>query len=282
MGQVPDSASVSFPREQPTVVRTVHDFARCKTERRKISMVTAYDAWSARLVAQSTVDALLVGDSAAMVIHGHATTLTATMSQMAMHTRAVVRGAGNKFVIADLPFLSYRKGIALAMTAVGRLMVAGARAVKLEGVDGHETVISYIIESGVPVMGHIGLTPQSMHRLGGFRIQGQTETDAARLLDQARRLEDLGCFAIVLECVPAALSCRITSALAIPTIGIGAGAGTDGQVIVLHDLLGLGTGRTPRFVRQYLDGDHLLTSALNAYDDDVKRAQFPGPEESYS
>lgn len=260
----------------------VQDFARFKAERRKISIVTAYDAWSAHLVARSNVDALLVGDSVAMVVHGHTTTLAATVGHMALHTRAVARAAGGKFVIADLPFLSFRKGIAAAMGAVGRLMVAGAQAVKLEGVDGHARVIRHIIESGVPVMGHIGLTPQSVNRFGGFRVQGRTNPDAARLLAQAQRLEELGCFALVLECVPAEVACRITSALAIPTIGIGAGAATDGQVLVLHDLLGLSTGRTPRFVRRYLEGDGLLTSALNAYDEDVKRLQFPGPGESYS
>ena len=282
MRQVPEPAPASLPDEQPPLVRSVHDFARFKATRRKISIVTAYDAWSAHIVARSNVDAILVGDSAGMVIHGHPTTLAVTVADMAMHTRAVAHAAGGKFVVADLPFLSFRKGIAAAMRAVGRLVVAGAQAVKLEGVDGHERVIDHIIESGVPVMGHIGLTPQSMHQLGGFRVQGRTETDAARLLRQAQKLEELGCFAIVLECVPAQLACRISSTLAIPTIGIGAGAGTDGQVLVLQDLLGLGTGRTPRFVRRYLDGACLLTNALNAYDDDVKRTQFPAAEESYS
>jgi 3-methyl-2-oxobutanoate hydroxymethyltransferase len=263
-------------------MRQVPDFARFKAERRKISIVTAYDAWSAHLVAQSNVDAILVGDSAAMVMHGHPNTLAATVPQMAMHTRAVAGAAAGKFVIADLPFLSFRKGLAPAMRAVGSLAVAGAHAVKLEGVDGHERVIRHIVESGVPVMGHIGLTPQSVNGLGGFLVQGRSEAGAARLFDQAQKLEQLGCFAVVLECVPAALACRITSALGIPTIGIGAGAGTDGQVLVLQDLLGLGTTDMPRFVRRYLDGAQLVTNALNAFDEDVKGAQFPGPEESYS
>lgn len=261
---------------------SVHDFARFKAERRKISIVTAYDAWSAHLVAQSSVDAILVGDSAAMVVHGQPTTLAATVPLMAMHTRAVARGAGGKFVIADLPFLSFRKGLAPAMRAVGRLVVAGAQAVKLEGVNGHERVIRQIVCSGVPVMGHVGLTPQAVNAMGGFRVQGRHEADAARLLDQAQRLEQLGCFAIVVEGVPADLACRITSTLTIPTIGIGAGAGTDGQVLVLQDLLGLGTGNPPRFVRRYLDGARLVTNALDAYDEDVKGVRFPGPEESYS
>jgi 3-methyl-2-oxobutanoate hydroxymethyltransferase len=263
-------------------VNAVQDFARFKAERRKISIVTAYDTWSATLVAQSNVDAILVGDSAAMVVHGHPTTLAATVPQMAMHTRAVAHGAGGKFVISDLPFLSFRKGVAAAMRAVGSLVVAGAQAVKLEGIDGHERVIRHIVGSGVPVMGHIGLTPQSVNSLGGFVVQGRSEADGRHLLDQAQRLQESGCFAIVLECVPAALACRITSTLTIPTIGIGAGAGTDGQVLVLQDLLGLGTAKAPRFVRRYLDGASLVTNALNAYDQDVKRVQFPGAEESYS
>jgi len=263
-------------------MKTVHDFARYKAENRRISIVTAYDAWSARLVARSQVDAILVGDSAAMVVHGHDTTLPATLSLMAMHTRAVARAAGGKFVIADLPFLSYRKGIPAAMTAVGLLVRNGAQAIKLEGVDGHGDVIRQVVGSGVPVMGHLGLTPQSVHRFGGFRVQGRSDAAAAALVEQAHRLEDLGCFAIVLECVPAVLGARLTAELTIPTIGIGAGAATDGQVLVLQDLWGVDSGPAPRFVRRYIDGETVLTDALNAYDADVKGTRFPGPEESYS
>jgi 3-methyl-2-oxobutanoate hydroxymethyltransferase len=263
-------------------MNSVRDFARFKAEGRKISMVTAYDSWSARIIARSDVDAVLVGDSAAMVMHGHATTLTATVRLMAMHTRAVATCAGGKFIIGDLPFLSFRKGMPAAMTAVGALMGSGAQALKLEGVEGHEDIIRRIIDSGVPVMGHIGLTPQSVNRFGGFRVQGRTETDAAKLICQAHVLEDLGCFSIVLECLPSELAAHITSELQIPTIGIGAGAGTDGQILVLQDLWGVDTGHRPRFVRQYVDGERVLTNALNQYDDDVKHARFPGPEESYS
>jgi len=261
---------------------SVLDFARFKAESRKISMVTAYDAWSARLVAHSRVDAVLVGDSAAMVMHGHPSTLPATVAVMALHTRAVAQSAAGKFITTDLPFLSFRKGIAAAMTAVGVLMRHGAQAVKLEGVDGHEDVVAHIVGSGVPVMGHIGLTPQSVHQLGGFRVQGRDDEAAARLTRQAHRLEELGCFALVLECVPAGLAAGITAALRIPTIGIGAGAGTDGQILVLQDLWGVDTSRAPRFVRRYIDGEHLLTDALDRYDADVKSARFPGVDESYS
>jgi 3-methyl-2-oxobutanoate hydroxymethyltransferase len=261
---------------------TVHEFAQAKADGRKISVVTAYDSWSASLVAQSHVDAMLVGDSAAMVVHGHPTTLNATVDLMALHTQWVARAAGTTFVIADLPFLSYRQGIPTAMQAVGALVTSGAHAVKLEGVNGHEDVIRQVVGSGVPVMGHIGLTPQAVHQLGGFRVQGKTERDAARLLDQAHALEDLGCFALVLECVPADLAARITASVAMATIGIGAGSATDGQVLVLHDLLGLGTKRSPRFVRRYVEGARLVTEALNAFDADVKSARFPGCLEQYA
>jgi 3-methyl-2-oxobutanoate hydroxymethyltransferase len=263
-------------------MKTACEFARFKAEGRKISIVTAYDAWSARLVARSHVDAILVGDSAAMVMHGHASTLAATVRLMALHTSAVARAAAGKFVIADLPFLSFRKGVAAAMTAVGALVTSGAQAVKLEGVDGHEDVVRQAVGSGVPVMGHIGLTPQSVNRFGGFRVQGRSDADRANLLRQAHALEDLGCFSIVLECVPAELAALITSEVDIPTIGIGAGPETDGQVLVLHDLWGVDTSHTPRFVRRYVDGERVLMNALDEYDADVKEARFPAREESYS
>ena len=265
-----------------SAIDDVLDFARFKAQGRKISIVTAYDAWSARLVARSNVDAILVGDSAAMVMHGHDTTLAATVELMAMHTRAVATRSAGKFLIADMPFLSFRKGIPDAMTAVGVLVASGAQAVKLEGVDGHQDVIKHIVGSGVPVMGHIGLTPQSVNRFGGFRVQGRKDADAERLLREATVLESLGCFSIVLECVPADLAASITSELTIPTIGIGAGAGTDGQVLVLQDLWGVDTSHTPRFVRRYIDGECLLTDALNRYAADVKETRFPSLEESYS
>ncbi len=259
----------------------VHEFALWKKDGRKISIVTAYDAWSARIVARSNIDAILVGDSAAMVMHGYETTVPATVGLMAEHTRAVARAAAGKCLIADLPFLSFRKGKDAAMRAVETLVRSGAHAVKLEGVDGHEEVIAQIIGSGVPVMGHVGLTPQFVNALGGFRVQGRGEADAARIIRQAHALDDLGCFAIVLECVPAELAGRITAEVKCPTIGIGAGAGTSGQVLVLHDLLGFDNGHTPRFVRKYIDGERLMTCALNQFDADVKETRFPDASESY-
>ena len=263
-------------------MRTVGDFARFKAEQRKISMVTAYDAWSARLVARSSVDGILVGDSAAMVVHGHGTTIHATISMMAAHTSAVARGAGDSLIVTDLPFLTYRQGVPAAVRAVRTLMASGAHAVKLEGIDGHENVVKYVVESGVPVMGHIGLTPQSVHQLG-LRVQGKDEREADALLRQAHALAACGCFAIVLECIPAQVAARITAELSIPTIGIGAGDATDGQVLVLQDLWGIATTENwPRFVRRYCDGDRILTAALDSFDADVKAGRFPAREESYS
>jgi 3-methyl-2-oxobutanoate hydroxymethyltransferase len=261
---------------------TVRDFAEFKAHGRKISIVTAYDTWSARIIGRSGIDAILVGDSLSMVMYGHVTTLSATVRLMSVHTEAVARARSGKFLIADMPFLSYRKGLTSALKAVSALMRAGAQAVKLEGVDGHEDVIRHVVGSGVPVMGHIGLTPQSVHQLGGYRVQGRNSAEAESLRRQARTLEELGCFAIVLECIPDRLAAQITEAAAIPTIGIGAGKATDGQVLVLQDLWGINKDAAPRFVRSYIEGDCLLREALDRYDADVKDGQFPGPLESYS
>jgi 3-methyl-2-oxobutanoate hydroxymethyltransferase len=263
-------------------VTSVRDFARFKAERRKISMVTAYDAWSARIVARSDVDAILVGDSVAMVVHGHPTTVSATVGMMALHTAAVCRVTRDKFVVADLPFLSCRSGLNAAVRAVGALMRRGAQAVKLEGIDGHRHIVRHIVQSGVPVMGHVGLTPQSVNQLGGFKVQGRGAADAEHIVRVAHELEDAGCFSIVLECIPAALATRITSELTIPTIGIGAGPCTDGQILVLQDLWGVTGDHVPQFVRHYINGEGRLSEALNHYDADVKAARFPATGESYS
>jgi 3-methyl-2-oxobutanoate hydroxymethyltransferase len=262
-------------------MKSVNDFAAAKAAGRRISMVTCYDSGFARVLEASQVDCILVGDSAAMVMHGQPDTLGATVELMAMHTAAVRRGAPTRFLVGDLPFLSFRKGIPAALDAVAALMRAGAQAVKLEGVRGHEDVITAITGSGVPVMGHLGLTPQSVNALSGFRVQGRSEDDAARILEDAKRLESLGCFSLVLECVPSALAARVTRALSIPTIGIGAGIDCDGQVLVLQDLLGLSTGHRPKFVRTYLDGFDRVRDAFDRFDADVKQGTFPGPAESY-
>lgn len=240
----------------------------------RISMVTAYDYTLASLVAESAADCVLVGDSAAMVMHGHPSTIAATTEMMALHTAAVARAVKDKLVVADMPFLTVRKGLGPAMETVEALARAGAQAVKIEGLDGHGDIISHIVESDMPVMGHLGLTPQSVNRLGGYRTQGKDQASAERLVEQARELERRGCFALVLECVPAALAGRITNLLKIPVIGIGAGPHTDGQVLVTQDLLGLYPS-APSFVKKYLDGRALLVGALNDFDGEVKNSEFP-------
>lgn len=252
-----------------------------KQQNQKISMVTCYDYWSARIIAQTPIDCILVGDSLAMVMHGHPTTIPATIDMMALHVAAVARGAPEKFIVGDMPFLSYRKGLQETMRTVEQLMQAGAKAIKLEGVTGHEEIIQYVVTSGIPVMGHIGLTPQSVHQLGGFKVQGNNEADAQALLEQAKILEQLGCCAVVLECVPCELAKVITQAINIPTIGIGAGVHVDGQVLVLHDLLGMDENFKPKFLKTYLKGYELFKTALNTYDHEVKTAQFPSKEHSF-
>lgn len=259
----------------------VQDFQKMKDEGRKISMITCYDYSSARAVAESNIDCILVGDSLAMTMHGFPTTISATTAMMALHTAAVARGAPGKFIIGDLPFLSYRKGLKEAMDSVHELMSAGAHAVKLEGVRGHAEIVRHIVDSGVPVMGHLGLTPQSFHALGGMKVQARTDATLKILSSQARELEDAGCFAIVLECVPTQAARKVTDLLKIPTIGIGAGPYASGQVLVYQDMLGLNPGFKPRFLRVYADTFEAVRMALNAYDHDVKSGAFPSDSESY-
>jgi 3-methyl-2-oxobutanoate hydroxymethyltransferase len=262
-------------------MKSVLEFKARKGNGPKIAMVSAYTHWEARLLADSPVDCLLVGDSLAVVLDGEAHTFAATPEIMARHTLAVARGAAGKLVIADFPLLAARKGIAAAVDCAALLLRAGAQAVKIEGVDGHEDVLRHLVQSGIPVMGHLGLTPQSAHALGGHKVQGRGETAAADLLRQARAVEAAGCFGLVLECVPAALAREITAALTIPVIGIGAGADTDGQVLVFHDLLGLNPGFNARFVRRFVEGGDLVTEGLTRYAAAVAEGSFPGKEESY-
>ncbi len=247
----------------------------------KLSMVTCYDHASARIINQSEVDMILVGDSAAMVMHGETSTLPIDTATMALHTRAVVKGAPNKFIVADMPFMSFRKSLDANMQAVEQLMKTGAHAIKLEGVLGNEALIKHIVQSGVPVMGHLGLTPQSINQFGGFKVQGRDEAAAQAIIDQVKMLQELGAFAVVLECVPSALTARIVSEADIMTIGIGAGPETDGQVLVMHDLLGYPSDFQPKFVRQYLNTEALFKQAFNAFAQDVKSGEFPSEEEGY-
>ncbi|OHE89484.1 MAG: 3-methyl-2-oxobutanoate hydroxymethyltransferase [Verrucomicrobia bacterium RIFCSPLOWO2_12_FULL_64_8] len=260
-------------------MKSVLDFARAKREARPIVLVAAYDALMARLLAASEADAILVGDSAAMVVHGFPSTVHATVEMMCLHTAAVRRGAPSLLVIADMPFLTVRRGLSAAVEAAGALMQAGASAVKIEGVTGHEDVISHLVRSGIPVMGHLGLTPQSIHQLGGHRVQGRTPAEASRLRTEAQTLEKLGAFALVLECVPAELAGAVTRELTIPTIGIGAGPHTAGQVLVLFDLLGFDPDFHPRFARRYMDGAAATVAAINAFARDVRATRFPAREE---
>lgn len=258
------------------------DFKRKKAAREKISIITCYDYPSARMVSDTNIDAVLVGDTVSMLVHGHDTTVMATMDMMALHTKAVARGLNKKLIIGDLPFLAYHTSTEQTFENIKRLMQAGAHAIKLEGASPEIcTLIQKITAAGIPVMGHIGLTPQSVHQLGGYKIQGREDEAAQQLLAEAKALEHAGCFAVVIECVPEALGEKITNALTIPTIGIGAGVHTDGQVLVWHDMLGLQDECNPRFVKQFAKGKALLTDAINTYVNEVSSQAFPSKEHSY-
>lgn len=257
-------------------------FQTNKNKGQKLSLVTCYDYSSARILSETNIDAFLVGDSVAMTIYGHNTTLPATVEMMAQHTEAVRRGLGPKrAIITDLPFLEHRGSLDRCLHAVKQLMVAGADAIKVEGFRGHESVIEHIIQSGVPVMGHLGLTPQFVHGLGGYRVQGRAEEQASEIFEQAMQLEKLGAFAIVLECVPNQLTERISQSLNIPTIGIGAGPSANGQILVMQDVLGMNLDFKPKFVRSFFETHKDWVLALQNYDKDVKSGQFPTDEESY-
>lgn len=259
----------------------VTDFKRKKNLHEKIVMLTCYDYPSAKIIAETNVDCVLVGDSVAMAVHGHDTTLAATIEMMVLHTQAVARGIQQQFIVSDLPFLSHRLAPGDMVQEVRALMQAGAHAVKIEGGD-PETCerIAYLVSAGVPVIGHIGLTPQSIHQLGGYKVQGKESTAAADLLTQAQRLEFAGCAALVIECVPQQVAKTITQALTIPTIGIGASYETDGQVLVWHDMLGLHEF-TPKFLRRYAQGKTLFREAINCYSEQVRALQFPTTEHAF-
>ena len=260
---------------------TILDFQEKKKQKQKISMITCYDFSFAQILNETQVDCLLVGDSLAMTMHGFKTTLNASTAMMALHTAAVVRGAPGKLVLGDLPFCSYRKGLTANMNAVEKVMKAGAHGVKLEGADGNTQLVRHMVDSGIPVMGHLGLTPQSVNQLGGFKVQGRDEKAQKKIMEQALALQDAGCFSIVLECVPSKLADAITEALDIPTIGIGAGAGTDGQVLVLQDLLGMNKGFKPKFLKTYWNGFDSLQSIFNQFHQEVVGQKFPTDKESY-
>jgi 3-methyl-2-oxobutanoate hydroxymethyltransferase len=259
------------------------ELAELKRRGQKLAMVTAYDFPSGRIADEAGVELVLVGDSAGMVVLGNESTVPVTMDELLMLTRAVVRGAKRPLVIADMPFGSFQTSDERAIeNAVRFVKEAGADAVKLEGAGPSLSRVRSIVGAGVPVMGHIGLTPQSATMLGGFKAQGRTAEKAERLYEDALALEAAGCFAIVLEAVPAPVAARVTEALEVPTIGIGAGAGCDGQVLVWHDLLGLYAGKAPRFVKRYADLAGEARRALEAYVDDVREGRFPEEQHTYA
>ncbi|MFZ0219026.1 MAG: 3-methyl-2-oxobutanoate hydroxymethyltransferase [Candidatus Aquirickettsiella sp.] len=259
----------------------VLDFTKKKIIKEKIVILTCYDYSTAKIFNDSSLDALLIGDSLAMTMHGFKDTVMATLLMMELHTAAVFRGAPNKFLISDLPFLSYRQSLSRSVIAAQKLMQAGAQAIKLEGAAGNLSLIAHLVESGIPVMGHIGLTPQFIHSLGGYKVQGKTSVQAGQLKQAALALEQAGCFAIVLECVPAQLAKEITASLKIATIGIGAGVDTDGQVLVMQDLLGLNLDFKPKFVSHFLDAGQLIKKTVEHYSYSVKQKDFPGYEHCY-
>lgn len=262
-------------------MKTVRGFHRLKKAGEPISLVTCYDYTSAQIVNASNIDAILVGDSASMVMHGHESTVSATLDMLVTHVEAVRRGAPDKFLIADMPFLAHRKGLERTLDAVEKLIQAGAQAVKIEGLDRENPCIPHIVKSGVPVMAHLGLTPQSVHQLGGWVVQGKDQDTELAILEDARVLEDQGCFSLVLEMVPAGLAKKVTQELHIPTIGIGAGVHTSGQILVFQDLLGMNAEFKPKFLRSYLNGFELIQKSLNTYTADVKALNFPSSEESF-
>lgn len=248
-----------------------------------ITMLTAYDAAFARLLDEAGIDMLLVGDSLGNTMLGYDSTLPVTMEEILHHTRAVCRGASHALIVADMPFMSYQISVEDALRNAGRILKeTSAQAVKLEGGKEVTAAVKAMTAAGIPVVGHLGLTPQSVHQLGGFKVQGKDVAAAQQLIDDARGLEAAGAFAVVLECVPAPLAAKVTQALSIPTIGIGAGNGCDGQVLVIHDVLGLLPGFKPKFVKPYRALHTEITAAVQEYIDEVKNRQFPGPEHSFT
>jgi len=264
------------------VKSTIQDFLKKKREGQKISMLTAYDYPTARIVDEAGIDGILVGDSLAMVVQGLDNTLGATMDEMIYHTRMVTRAAQRALVIGDMPYLSYQISLEDAVRNGGRfLKEGGAQAVKIEG--GREVAekIEAMTKAEIPIMAHIGLTPQAIHRMGGYRVQGRTEEAARKLREDARILEEAGAFSMILEAIPADLAAQITEDLGIPTIGIGAGPSCDGQVLVIHDVLGLFERFVPKFVKQYVNLKDVSLKAVGRFREEVERGEFPGKEHSF-
>jgi len=262
-------------------MKSILEFYKAKKENRKISVISTYDYWSAKLCEEAGIDAILVGDSLGMVIQGKDTTIPVTLDEMIYHTKAVRRGAPNTFIIVDMPFLSYHISVEDTIKNTGKIIKeTEANAVKLEGGEAIADIVYKLTSLGIPVMGHLGLTPQFINILGGYKVQGKTEESAEKIKKEAKILEEAGAFSIVLEAVPSKLAKEITDMLSIPTIGIGAGKDTDGQVLVFHDLIGI-FEKTPKFVKRYLEAGNLIKNALKQFDKEVKEKQFPSEEHSY-
>lgn len=261
---------------------TTHTLQKMKANGEKISMLTAYDFSFAKIIDNAGIDVILVGDSASNVMAGHETTLPITLDQMIYHAQSVVRGVNRCFVVVDLPFGTYQSNSEVALASAIRIMKeTGGHSIKLEG--GEEVIdsIKKIVSAGIPVMGHLGLTPQSIYKFGTYNVRAKEEEEANKLKKDIKLLEEAGCFAIVLEKIPAALAKEVTQSVSIPTIGIGAGSHCDGQVLVMHDMLGINTEFKPRFLRQYLNIAELATNAVQQYVKDVKAEHFPNEQESY-
>ena len=261
---------------------TTHRFIEMKQKHEKISMLTSYDFTTAGIVARAGIDGILVGDSASNVMAGNGTTLPITIDQMIYHARSVVRAVGRALVVCDMPFGSYQVDPVDGVRNAIRIMKeSGCDALKLEG--GVEIVdtVKRILDAGIPVMGHLGLTPQSINKFGTYAVRAKEEAEAAKLMSDAKALAEVGCFAVVLEKVPAKLAAEVSAAISVPTIGIGAGNGTDGQILVVDDMLGKTNGFSPRFLRRYADLNTIMTDAIGHYVEDVKNCDFPNKKESY-
>lgn len=260
---------------------TISNLAKMRAENTRIAMLTCYDASFAALLDSVGVDMLLIGDSLGMVLQGHDSTLPVTVEQIAYHTGCVVRGSTRAFIVADMPFGSYQESPQQAFRNAATLMAAGAQMVKLEGGADFVETVHFLVARGIPVCAHIGLTPQSVHTLGGYRVQGKGAEAAAKLLADAHLLEEAGAQMLLMEAIPAELATRVTNALRVPTIGIGAGAGCSGQVLVLHDMLNVFPGKKARFVRNFMEGSASIGDAVKRYCDAVRDGSFPGPEHRF-
>ncbi|MEL0010252.1 MAG: 3-methyl-2-oxobutanoate hydroxymethyltransferase [Bacteroidota bacterium] len=273
------SAGHSTPNPVKITTQTVVEM---KQKGEKISMLTAYDFTMARILDTAGIDVLLVGDSASNVMAGNETTVPITLDHMIYHTQCVVRGVDRALVIADMPFMSYQVTPKEALTNAGRLMKeAGAHAVKLEGGAAITETVKKIVDAGIPVMGHLGLTPQSIYQFGTYQVRAKEEAEAEKLLEDAHKLQEAGAFALVLEKIPSGLAAKVTHSLSIPTIGIGAGNACDGQVLVVHDMLGMNKNFSPRFLRRYADLESIMSEAVKQYVSDVKSLDFPNEKEQY-